>query len=109
VKVNPYEYVRNNFAGIATSADDLVITLTNYLLPVTDNLTFDYDTDQDVKSSLTAERLNYFKKHFLGDFDETYWGTSWAGAATDTEIADITLWIGTLFNTILQTPEYQLG
>jgi uncharacterized protein (DUF1800 family) len=100
--IDVYEFVRNNFDdAIASDARSLVIELARYLMPLSDNLTFD-DTADDT-ASLTAERLNYFKDRFLQQFDEAYWTTRWQQSAPDLREQ-----LEFLFNAMLQSPEYQL-
>ncbi len=80
-----------------------------YLLPNIDVLSFDLATDQDFFTTLTAERLNYFLEHFVESTGnpnpEVYWGTTWGS----NNVEELTPWLAAFFNTILQTPEYQLG
>ena len=109
VKVNPHEFIRNNFGDVAPSARDLMIKVVTYLLPNIDKLSFDLNTDQDDFTTLTAERLNYFLGRFVestGNANpEVYWGTTWASYNEQ----ELTPWLATFFDAILQTPEYQLG
>jgi len=102
-KVNVFDFVKNNIPN-ATAADArlLVIELAKYLLPVTDNLTFDDATDDT--SGLTAKRVNYFKERFLQTFDEAYWTTRWNEGA-----GDLRDQLEFLFNALMQSPEYQLA
>lgn len=101
--IDVYEFVRDNFSdAIASDARSLVIELARYLLPLSDNLTFD-DTSDD-NASLTAQRLNYFKDRFLQQFDEAYWTTRWQQSAPDLREQ-----LEFLFNAMLQSPEYQLS
>jgi hypothetical protein len=101
-KVNVYDFVLNNIPNaIAMDARLLVIELCKYLLPVTDNLTFD-DAADDL-SGLTAPRIAYFKERFLQSFDEAYWTTRWNEGA-----GDLLDQLEYLFNAIMQSPEYQL-
>jgi uncharacterized protein (DUF1800 family) len=101
--VNVYQYVKNNFPdATASNARELIIALAQYFLPVTDNLTFDGNADDN--ASLTAQRLNYFKDRFLQQFDETYWTTRWNEGALDLRDQ-----LEFLFNAMLQSPEYQLA
>ncbi|MFZ6014281.1 MAG: hypothetical protein ACOYXT_28325 [Bacteroidota bacterium] len=101
--MNVYNFVDNNVAdAIASDARSLVIELAKYLLPVTDNLTFDDNADDT--SGLTAKRLNYFKERFLQQFDEAYWTTRWNQGALDLRDQ-----LEFLFNAMLQSPEYQLA
>jgi uncharacterized protein (DUF1800 family) len=102
-KVNVYDFVKNNIPdGIAADARLLTMELAQYLLPVTDNLTFDDAADDT--SGLTAKRLNYFKERFLQTFDEVYWTTRWN--ANEPDLRDQ---LEYLFNSMLQSPEYQLA
>lgn len=102
-KVNVFDFVKNNIPN-ATAADArlLVMELAKYLLPVTDNLTFDDAADDT--SGLTAKRINYFKERFLQTFDEAYWTTRWNEGA-----GDLRDQLEFLFNAIMQSPEYQLA
>ena len=100
-KANMYEYVRDNFPSEAASANALVVALARYLFPVPDQLDFDDAT----VSSLTTQRLNYFKNALLGGFDEAYWTSIWNGASLD----DKRIALENLFNAMLQSPEYQLA
>lgn len=98
-----YEFVKNNYADtIASDVRTLIVELAKYLLPVTDNLTFDENTDDN--ASLTAQRLNYFRERLLQQFDETYWTTRWNRGS-----ADLRDQLEFLFNAMLQSPEYQLS
>jgi hypothetical protein len=102
-KANVFQFVQSNIPNaIASDARLLVIELAKYLLPVTDNLTFDDATDDT--SGLTSQRLNYFKAQFLDTFTEAYWTTRWNEGASDLgdQLED-------LFNAMLQSPEYQLA
>jgi uncharacterized protein (DUF1800 family) len=102
-KVNVFDFVKNNIPN-ATAADArlLVMELARYLLPVTDNLTFDDAVDDT--SGLTAKRVNYFKERFLQTFDEAYWTTRWNEGA-----GDLRDQLEYLFNALMQSPEYQLA
>ena len=102
-KVNVYDYVKNNIGNaIAADARLLVIELAKYLLPITDNLT--YDDAADDTSGLTAKRITYFKERFLQTFDEAYWTTRWNEGA-----GDLRDQLEYLFNALMQSPEYQLA
>jgi uncharacterized protein (DUF1800 family) len=102
-QVNVYDYVKNNIPdSIAADVRSLIIELAKYLLPLTDNLTFDEDADDN--ATLTAMRLNYFKDRFLQQFDETYWTTRWNRGS-----ADLRDQLEFLFNAMLQSPENQLS
>lgn len=92
----------------ASDARLLIIELSKYLLPVNDNLTFDPALDDS--SGLTAERLNYFLTAFLKspqiDTDpEGSWTFRWNNPV-DMEV--VTNQLKSLFNAMMQSPEYQL-
>ena len=98
-------FVQNNFADVAPNARDLIVAIAQYLLPVSENLTFDADTGE-----LTVERLNYFMSAFLFspqiDPDpEASWTTRWNNGIDPTTVANQ---LANLFNAMLQSPEYQL-
>lgn len=106
-KVDVYQFVRDNISlATASNARTLVIELANYLLPLTDNLTF--DTNADATATLTAERLNYFLVTFLSDID-TDPEAEWTNRYTN-QIGITTMegQLRNLFNAMLQSPEYQL-
>lgn len=101
--VNLEDFVKNSFDNaIARDARSLVIELSRYLLPHSDNLTFDESADDT--ASLTAQRLRYFLERFLQQFDEAYWTTRW-----DQSAQDLREQLEFLFNAMLQSPEYQLS
>ena len=97
-----YEYVNQNFSTQAGDARQLILSVARYLLPVTENLSFD-DAD-GTTSPLTQKRLNFFKERFLQDFDEAYWSTRW-----NEQAGDLREQLEFLFNVMLQSPEYQLA
>ncbi|MEM6641508.1 MAG: DUF1800 family protein [Bacteroidota bacterium] len=102
-QVDIVAYVRENYASEAPSARDLVIAVAEHFLPVTDNLSFDASTGE-----LTVERLNYFLTVFLGDLDpdpEASWNVRWTNGVDPTTVARQ---LSSLFNAMLQSPEYQL-
>lgn len=109
VGVDVVQFVSDNFSSVAADANDLIIELCRYFLPMHDNLTFDAAADDS--SEITAERLNYFLMAFLYspqiDADpEATWTTRWTNFA-DGEVVEQQL--KNLFNAILQSPEYQLS
>ncbi len=108
-KVDVYQFVRDTIPiGIASNARSLVIELAKYLLPLTDNLTFDTALDETIESTLTAERLNYFLVTFLSDID-TDPEAEWTNRYTNQiGIATMEGQLRNLFNAMLQSPEYQL-
>ena len=109
MKIDPVAFVQTNFSNaISSNARSLIIELAKYLLPLSDNLTF--DTAADDNAGLTAERLNYFLTAFLKspqiDADpEGAWAFRWNNPV-DTEV--VRRQLENLFNAMLQSPEYQL-
>lgn len=109
ITVDILAYVRNNIPSeVASDARELIMILVKYLLPMSDNLTFDRENDENAE--LTAERLNYFLHAFLYarniDVDpESTWTLRWVNNY-DTDVLQGQL--QSLFNALLQTPEYQL-
>jgi uncharacterized protein (DUF1800 family) len=107
--LDAYQFIFNNFPdSIASNARALIIELSKYLLPVSDNLTFDPGADDN--AGITAERLNYFLTAFLKlpeiDTDpEGEWTYRWT---TKDEIEVVINQLRSLFNAMMQSPEYQL-
>ncbi len=108
-KIDAYQYVFNHInTSVAADAKLLVMELVKYLLPQSDNLTF--NTAADDNSGLTAERLNYFLTAFiktpLFDTDpEGEWTYRWT---TKDEIEVVIGQLRSLLNALMQSPEYQL-
>lgn len=100
-------FVRNNFDNsTARNAKDLIIAIAERFLPISENLSF----DESSTGELTIERLNYFLTVFLFspqiDTDpEASWTFRWDNGVDD-EV--VTNQLVNLFNSMLQTPEYQL-
>jgi hypothetical protein len=109
LRVDVVAFVQNNFSNaVASNARTLIIELVKYLLPVTDNLTFDAALDDN--AGITSERLNYFLTAFLKspqiDLDpEAAWNFRWNNPV-DMEV--VRRQLENLFNALLQSPEYQL-
>lgn len=107
--IDVVSFVQNNFTNATVSdARLLIIELAKYLLPVNDNLTFNPAADDT--SGLTAERMNYFLTAFLKspqiDTDpEGSWTFRWNNPV-DMEV--VTNQLKSLFNAMMQSPEYQL-
>ncbi len=103
-------FIKNKISNATSSnARLLIIELAKYLLPVNDNLTF--DTSADDASGLTAERMNYFLTAFLKtpqiDADpEAEWTFRWNNPNMEPEVVFGQL--QSLFNAMMQSPEYQL-
>ncbi len=106
--INLIDFIRQNFSGaVASDAESLIQEIVRYLLPVTDNLTFD---DMDDDAEITAERLSYFRYAFLyspqiDDDPLAAWTFRWNNPV-DNEVVSNQL--QNLFNAIMQSPEYQL-
>ncbi|MBX2896275.1 MAG: DUF1800 family protein [Cyclobacteriaceae bacterium] len=109
MKIDPVAFVQTNISNaIASNARSLIIELAKYFLPLADNLTFDPAADDN--AGLTAERLNYFLTAFLKspqiDADpEAAWTFRWNNPV-DMEV--VRRQLESLFNAMLQSPEYQL-
>jgi len=109
LKIDVVAFVQNNMSNsIASDARSLIIELAKYFLPLADNLTFDAALDD--QAGLTAERLNYFLTAFLKSpqFDadpEGAWTLRWS---TQSEMEVVRGQLQSLFNAMLQSPEYQL-
>ncbi|MEO9870016.1 DUF1800 family protein [Ekhidna sp.] len=102
-QVDIVQFVRDNFADVAPNANELMLTVIQYFLPVSDDLSFEDDS-----SEITVARLNYFKRVFLDNIDEdpeAQWTIRWTTGQDPTTVATQ---LTNLFNSILQSPEYQL-
>ncbi|HEY8511868.1 MAG TPA: DUF1800 family protein [Cyclobacteriaceae bacterium] len=110
LKVQAVDFFTANFAnGTIADARSLVIELARYILPVTDNLTFDPDVDDN--ATITAERMNYFLKAFLSDIypagtEEANWTANWN---TQSNMDTVRGQLENLLNAMMQSPEYQLA
>ena len=92
----------------ASNARSLVIELASFVLPVTESLTFDTTQDEAQKATLRSERLLHFLDKFMGRLttdDEDVWATNYP---TQTMTGTMEGQLRDLFNTMLQSPEYQL-
>ena len=109
LKIDPVSFVRTKISNaISSNARSLIIELAKYLLPQAENLTFDTATDDN--AGLTAERMNYFLTAFLKspqiDADpEGLWTFRWNNTF---EPEVVPKQLESLFNAMLQSPEYQL-
>ncbi len=109
LKIDLVEFVKAKIPNsTAVNARALIIALAEYLLPLSDNLTFDSAVDDT--AGLTAERMNYFLTAFLKSPEidpdpEAAWATRW-GTQVDNEV--IVNQLQSLFNAMMQSPEYQL-
>ncbi len=106
-QVDILAFVQANFDdATASNARNLIIAISEYFLPTSENLSFD---TPDV-GELTVERLNYFLSAFLSspqiDADpEAAWTSRWQ-SGEDMEV--VANQLRSLFNAMLQSPEYQL-
>jgi uncharacterized protein (DUF1800 family) len=109
LKTDVVSFVQNTISpGIASNARNLILELARFLLPVSNNLTF--DTNADDTATITAERLNFFLVSFLenpkiDDDPEGAWTIRWSNGF-DPET--VRRQLENLFNAMLQSPEYQL-
>ena len=102
------QFIKDNFPNnVAENAESLIISLVEYLLPASDNLTF---SDNDDNAEVTNERLRYFRYAFLFDpqIDAdplSAWTFRWNNPV-DNEVVRNQL--KNLMNSMLQSPENQL-
>lgn len=106
-QVDILQFVRDQFSTTTSRiARDLIIAISEYLLPAGEGLTFN---TPDV-GELTVERLNYFLSAFLFapqiDTDpEASWTFRWDNGSDEEVLRNQ---LSSLFNSMLQSPEYQL-
>lgn len=104
-----YQFIRDNIdLAIASNARSLVIDIASFVLPVTENLTFDTTQDETLDATLRAERLLHFLTKFMGTLTvnpEDVWAANYP---TQTGITTMDGQLRDLFNAMLQSPEYQL-
>lgn len=104
-----YPFVRDNFpVADASNARTLVMELASFVLPVTENLTFDTTQDETQNATLRSERLLHFLNKFMGTLTvnpEDVWAANYP---TQTGIPTMEGQLHDLFNAMLQSPEYQL-
>jgi uncharacterized protein (DUF1800 family) len=111
-RIDAYQFVFNKInSGTASDAHALIVELAKYLLPQNENLTF--DTAADDSADITAERLNYFLTAFLKsppiDVDpEGTWTDRWLHPEKYQEPEVVIGQLRSLFNAMMQSPEYQL-
>lgn len=106
----PYDYVKDNFNAEAMDGKQLIIALSSYLYPFAENLDFEADG-----GDLTKERVRYFLQTFLQftDYSDTAMVTQanddWVSLYTDdANYLEAGEYLRRLFNSMLQSPEYQL-
>ncbi len=108
LSIDLVSFVQNNFPlNITENAESLIIALATYLLPASDNLTFD---DNDPGAEITNDRLRYFRFSFLysPQIDANplaSWTYRWNNTPNDEVVQNQ---LKNLFNAMLQSPEYQL-
>ena len=106
-QVDILQFVRGNFPNAtARIAKDLITAISEYFLPTAEGLSFDTPDVGD----LTVERLNYFLSAFLFapqiDADpEASWTFRWDNSSDEEVLRNQ---LSSLFNSMLQSPEYQL-
>jgi uncharacterized protein (DUF1800 family) len=113
-KIDAYQFVFNKIQfARAADAKLLIMDLAKYFLPLNENLTFETTDDESMGSELTAERMNYFLTAFLKspqiDTDpEGTWTDRWLHPENYQEPEVVIGQLRSLFNAMLQSPEYQL-
>lgn len=111
LRADPVAFVQTKINNAtASNARDLIVALTRYFLPQSENLTYDVSADPALERGLTPERMNYFLTAFLMspqiDADpEAAWTFRWTNPV-DMDVVRGQL--RSLFNAMLQSPEYQL-
>lgn len=109
--INSFEllqFIKDNFPNnVAENAESLIMSLVEYLLPASENLTF---SDNDDNAEITNERLRYFRYAFLFnpqiDADPlSSWTFRWNNPVDNEVVRNQLL---NLMNAMLQSPEYQL-
>ncbi len=96
-------FVQQQFGAAAGDARQLILALAPYVFPLANNLDFNAQT-----GSITGERLSYFLYAFLtaNQYTEAEWTSLYANA--DVNYLEVETLLKSLFNAMLQTPEYQL-
>lgn len=96
-------FVSQHFNGVAGDARQLIMALAPYFYPLANNLDFN-----GTGGSITGERLSYFLYAFLtaNQYTEAEWTALYADAAAN--YLEIDTLLKSLFNAMLQTPEFQL-
>lgn len=105
--IDPRVFVVDNFNDVGTDARQLVIEIAQYLFPMAEGL--NYDTNGD----LTAARMRYFLQAFLGfttyDTDADMAAAGWVDLYSQpANYLEATTRLQSLFNAMMQSPEYQL-
>lgn len=104
-----YQFIRDNIdLAEASDARRLVIDVASFILPRSENLTFDTTVDEAQEATLTSERLLYFLNKFLDIIDpdpEAAWTNRYTNQVG---ISTMEGQLQNLFNAMLQSPEYQL-
>ncbi len=102
------QFVKTYFdAEASTSARALVVALVSLFCPRSSSISFDENADAEI----TPERLNYHLDTFLGDIDadpEGEWANRWIEDIYNGEEDVVRNQLENLFNSIMQSPEYQL-
>ncbi len=96
-------FISQNFGGAAGDARQLIMAMAPYMFPLATNLDFNSST-----GTITGERLSYFLYAFLtaNQYSEAEWTSLYANEAVN--YLEVETLLKSLFNAMLQTPEYQL-
>ncbi|UII26047.1 DUF1800 domain-containing protein [Fulvivirga maritima] len=107
--INLLDFVKENFSSEGEDAKQLIISMAPYLLPVAQNLDFDSDLDG---RGMTKERLRFFLQTFIqyNDYntDADAQNLIWHDLYVNNNYDDAGIYLNRLFNSMLQSPEYQL-
>ena len=114
-----YEYAKDLIAGVYNSDDQLLARL-DVVAYVRDanNISDPFNATQLVREltdyllpeAISEERFTYFLKTILlDDLSEANWQTEWQNYLGTGDDSSVRVQLEKLFNTILQSPEYQLS
>ncbi|MEM7109079.1 MAG: DUF1800 family protein [Bacteroidota bacterium] len=111
--INPRIFVVDNFNNVGADARQLIIELAPYLLPMAENLTYDEVGDPGNVRGLTPARMRYFLQAFLGfttyETESDMAVAGWIDLYTqEPNYLEASTRLQSLFNAMMQSPEYQL-
>ncbi len=111
--IDPLVFVQTYFNGVGSDARQLIIELAPYFFPMADNLTYDSNADPLVERGLTPARMRYFLQAFLGfteyETEADMAVAGWVDLYTQpANYLEASTRLTSLFNAMMQSPEYQL-
>lgn len=96
LRIDTLDFIYSHFNAEAPDPDALIAALSDYLYPKV--------FDDPATAMITTRRADYFKSRFLGSFSAAEWADYWNN--NDGEVPNF---LNNLFNSMLQSPEYQLS